>query len=124
MHCLPAGRVDTDTGERSTFHHEPAARKSTVSVNSSPTGARLSDLQADITAELIRAGIEVHVFNQRSVARILDMIGRLGAMMGARDRSGALVAGLERARETAALSDGLDELAGRIRQAAHTLRPA
>lgn len=83
-----------------------------------------SDLQADIAAELIRAGIEVHVFNQRSVAGILDMISRLGAMMGARDRSGALVAGLERARETAALSDGLDELAGRIRQAAHTLRPA
>src|SRR3954464_5833914 len=27
-----------------------------------------SDLQADIAAELVRAGIEVHVFNHRSVA--------------------------------------------------------
>ena len=30
-----------------------------------------SDLQADIAAELIRAGIDVHVFNHRSVAEIL-----------------------------------------------------
>ena len=37
-----------------------------------------SDLQADIAAELIRAGIEVHVFNQRSVAEILRMIATLG----------------------------------------------
>src|SRR5579871_6111152 len=29
-----------------------------------------SDLQADIAAALVRAGIEVHVFNQRSVAEI------------------------------------------------------
>src|SRR6202140_1964320 len=33
-----------------------------------------SDLQADIAADLIRAGIEVHVFNQRSVEQILDFI--------------------------------------------------
>ena len=37
-----------------------------------------SDLQADIAAELIRAGIEVHVFNHRSVAEILRMIATLG----------------------------------------------
>ena len=41
-----------------------------------------SDLQADIAAELIRAGIEVHVFNQRSVAEILRMIATLGGMVG------------------------------------------
>ena len=41
-----------------------------------------SDLQADIAAELIRAGIEVHVFNQRSVAEILRMIRTLGGMVG------------------------------------------
>src|ERR1700743_2392883 len=29
-----------------------------------------SDLQADIAAELVRAGIEVHVFNHRSVEEI------------------------------------------------------
>ena len=28
-----------------------------------------SDLQADIAAQLVRAGLDVHVFNQRSVAR-------------------------------------------------------
>ncbi|MGB8326000.1 MAG: ABC transporter substrate-binding protein, partial [Steroidobacteraceae bacterium] len=37
-----------------------------------------SDLQADIAAELVRIGIEVHVFNQRSVAQILRMIRTLG----------------------------------------------
>jgi Luciferase-like monooxygenase/Periplasmic binding protein len=33
-----------------------------------------SDLQADIAADLIRRGINVHAFNQRSVAEILEMI--------------------------------------------------
>src|SRR5947207_11587938 len=37
-----------------------------------------SDLQADIAATLIRSGIEVHVFNQRSVAQILAFIRCLG----------------------------------------------
>src|SRR4051812_43041339 len=32
-----------------------------------------SDLQADIAAELIRQGIDVHAFNQRSICEILDM---------------------------------------------------
>lgn len=65
-----------------------------------------SDLQADIAAELIRAGIEVHVFNQRSVAGILAMIRRLGALVGAEERAAVLVAELKgnlaRAREAAA----------------------
>src|SRR5579871_958440 len=33
-----------------------------------------SDLQADIAAALARAGLEVHLFNQRSVAEILRMV--------------------------------------------------
>lgn len=33
-----------------------------------------SDMQADIAAELIRAGVAVHIFNQRSVKEILEMI--------------------------------------------------
>ncbi|VAW76789.1 ABC transporter, substrate-binding protein (cluster 8, B12/iron complex) [hydrothermal vent metagenome] len=41
-----------------------------------------SDLQADIAAELIRHGINVHVFNQRSIAEIFGMILTLGAMVG------------------------------------------
>src|SRR6188768_2364168 len=36
-----------------------------------------SDLQADIAAQLVRKGIEVHVFNQRSIAEILRMIAML-----------------------------------------------
>src|SRR6266404_6803074 len=39
-----------------------------------------SDLQADIAADLIRRGIAVHAFNQRSVARILYMIRMIGAL--------------------------------------------
>jgi iron complex transport system substrate-binding protein len=54
-----------------------------------------SDLQADIAADLIRAGIEVHVFNHRSVAEILRMIATLGGMVGCADRAAALVAELE-----------------------------
>ena len=41
-----------------------------------------SDLQADIVAALIREGIAVHAFNQRSIAEILDMIRLLGALIG------------------------------------------
>jgi iron complex transport system substrate-binding protein len=46
-----------------------------------------SDLQGDIAATLIRAGIDVHAFNQRSIAEILDMIRTLGALVGAADRA-------------------------------------
>jgi iron complex transport system substrate-binding protein len=49
-----------------------------------------SDLQADIAAELIRAGLEVHVFNHRSVAEILRMIRTLGGMIGCQDKARAL----------------------------------
>ncbi len=42
-----------------------------------------SDLQADIAAELLRAGITVIGYNQRSVAGILSMVRHLGATVGA-----------------------------------------
>ena len=54
-----------------------------------------SDLQADIAAELIRAGIEVHVFNHRSIAEILRMVRTLGGMIGCEARAAALVEQLE-----------------------------
>jgi iron complex transport system substrate-binding protein len=54
-----------------------------------------SDLQADIAADLIRRGIDVHAFNQRSVAGILDAIRMLGGMMDASDRAQQLVGTLE-----------------------------
>lgn len=64
-----------------------------------------SDIQADIAAELVRRGIEVHVFNHRSVAEILRMILMLGGMIGCEDKAGALVdklqAGLDAIRAEA-----------------------
>jgi iron complex transport system substrate-binding protein len=50
-----------------------------------------SDLQADIAAELIRHGIELHAFNQRSVDGILAMIRIVGALVGATDRAERLL---------------------------------
>ena len=49
-----------------------------------------SDLQADIVAELIRANVAVHAFNQRDVAGIFDMIRTLGALVGASEKADAL----------------------------------
>lgn len=58
-----------------------------------------SDLQADIAAELIRAGIEVHVFNHRSVEEILNMIVQLGALVGQGEQATGWVTGWEKKRE-------------------------
>jgi iron complex transport system substrate-binding protein len=41
-----------------------------------------SDLQADIASQLIRAGVQVTVFNQRSVGEIFSMLYQVGAMLG------------------------------------------
>ena len=41
-----------------------------------------SDLQADIAAGLIRAGVQVTVFNQRSVDEIFSMLYQVAAMVG------------------------------------------
>jgi len=54
-----------------------------------------SDLQADIAAELVRRGIEVHVFNHRSVAEILRMLRTLGGMIGCEAKTATLVGQLE-----------------------------
>jgi iron complex transport system substrate-binding protein len=54
-----------------------------------------SDLQADIAADLIRRGLDVHAFNQRSVAGILEMIRTLGAMVDASEQARQLVGTLE-----------------------------
>ncbi len=50
-----------------------------------------SDLQADIAAQLIRKGIQVTIFNQRSVAEILSMLYQVAAMVGCADRGLALI---------------------------------
>jgi iron complex transport system substrate-binding protein len=54
-----------------------------------------SDLQADIAAELIRHGVQVTVFNQRSVAEIFSMLYQVAAMVGQEARGMVL---LERMR--------------------------
>jgi iron complex transport system substrate-binding protein len=54
-----------------------------------------SDLQADIAAELARAGLEVHLFNQRSIAEILRMVRMLGGMIGCESKAEALAVRLE-----------------------------
>jgi iron complex transport system substrate-binding protein len=51
----------------------------------------LSDLQADIARDLISRGLNVMVFNQRSVAEILDMIGALARLVDARQKGDALL---------------------------------
>jgi iron complex transport system substrate-binding protein len=65
-----------------------------------------SDLQADLVAELVRRGLNVVVFNQRSVAEILQMIAMLGGLVGcqreAEQLADRLAADLDRIREAAA----------------------
>ena len=55
-----------------------------------------SDLQADIAADLVRAGVAIHVFNQRDIAGIFAMIRTLGALIGASERADQLASGYER----------------------------
>jgi iron complex transport system substrate-binding protein len=67
-----------------------------------------SDLQADIVADLVRANIAVHAFNQRDVAGIFDMIRTLGALVGCAEKADAL------ARALAARVDAVHERALRL----------
>ena len=64
-----------------------------------------SDLQADLGAELVRRGIAVVIFNQRSVDEILQMIGMLGGLVGCQAQAEALAdrlnAGLDAIRKSA-----------------------
>ena len=53
-----------------------------------------SDLQADIAAELIRKGVQVTVFNQRSVTDILSMMTQVAAMVGKVELGQTLIAAM------------------------------
>ncbi|MBE0474464.1 cobalamin-binding protein [Rhodoferax sp.] len=55
-----------------------------------------SDMQADIAAALIRAGVQVTVFNQRSVAEIFAMLHQVAAMVGQGEQGLALIADMQR----------------------------
>ena len=64
-----------------------------------------SDLQADLASELVKRGIAVVTFNQRSVAEILQMIRMLGGLVGCQAEAEALAdrlqAGLDGIRASA-----------------------
>ncbi|NTS75561.1 cobalamin-binding protein [Catenovulum sp. SM1970] len=66
-----------------------------------------SDMQADIVKDLIKQGISVHCFNQRSISEIFQMIATLGALIGRPDKSAKLIAdlaaGVEEIKQKAAL---------------------
>lgn len=61
-----------------------------------------SDLQADIVRELIRAGLPVLAFNQRSLEEILDMVATLGALVGRAQQAQSLVTRLQQNLDAAA----------------------
>ena len=71
-----------------------------------------SDLQADIAALLIRAGVQVTVFNQRSVEEIFSMLYQVAAMVGQAEQ------GLQR---LAQMREQLDDI--RRTAASFTRRP-
>lgn len=54
-----------------------------------------SDLQSEISRDLIKAGIPVYAFNMRSVDDILAMIETVGRLVGAEAKALAIVAELE-----------------------------
>ena len=54
-----------------------------------------SDLQADIASQLVKKGIQVTIFNQRSVAEIFSMMYQLAAMVGQAGRGRALIQAMQ-----------------------------
>ncbi len=50
-----------------------------------------SDLQADIASTLVRKGVQVTVFNQRSVEEIFSMLWQVAALVGRAERGQALI---------------------------------
>jgi iron complex transport system substrate-binding protein len=61
-----------------------------------------SDLQAEIAAECAKRGLDVVVFNQRSIAEILGMVLALGALVGRERAAADLVAELTESVRTVA----------------------
>ena len=67
-----------------------------------------SDLQADIAAELARNNVAIHIFNQRDIGGIADMVRTVGALVGQADKAEA------RARALLARVDVVRERASRL----------
>ncbi|HTU60829.1 MAG TPA: ABC transporter substrate-binding protein, partial [Polyangiales bacterium] len=55
-----------------------------------------SDIQSKLASELIAAGLQVLIFNQRSLSEILDVIVALGSLVRCEQRAQALVARYQR----------------------------
>ena len=69
-----------------------------------------SDLQADIAALLIRAGVQVTVFNQRSVDEIFAMLYQVAAMVGQAEQ------GLQRLQHMRAQLDAIQASAAKFKR--------
>lgn len=54
-----------------------------------------SDLQADIAADLAKRGVQVTIFNQRSVAEIFSMLFQLAAMVGEAEQGASRIAQMQ-----------------------------
>lgn len=63
-----------------------------------------SDLQGQLAADLAKAGVAVHVFNQRDIAGILAMIRTVGALVDASAKAAALTDRLKRRLDDVAAS--------------------
>ena len=69
-----------------------------------------SDLQADIAALLIRAGVQVTVFNQRSVDEIFSMLYQVAAMVGQAEQ------GLQRLQHMRTQLDAIQQTAATFKR--------
>lgn len=67
-----------------------------------------SDLQADIAAALVRAGVQVTVFNQRSVEQIFSVLYQVAAMVGCEGQAQQWVA--QRRERIAQIEDAVKGL--------------
>ena len=87
----------------SSFLH---ARYETIAALAPDLVLAFSDLQAEITTELVKRGYPVFTFNQRSVDEILQMVRVLGGIVGVPERAtqlaGTFAAGLDTIRASAA----------------------
>jgi iron complex transport system substrate-binding protein len=102
------GEEDRIVGITGYTVHPPRARKEKPKVFAFTSGdiekilavqpdlvLSFSNLQADIARDLIKAGVPVHAFNQRSVEDILAMIETVGRLVGVEEKALALVGDLE-----------------------------
>ncbi|WP_353395187.1 cobalamin-binding protein [Hydrogenophaga sp. 5NK40-0174] len=67
-----------------------------------------SDLQADIAAQLIKAGVQVVIFNQRSVDDICQVLLQIAAMVGCAQQGKALLGSMR--EQLAAMRDAAEAL--------------